>query len=336
MRFLGTRLMSVAALGIGMLLFLSPVSGGAQAPGAAQTGKPEQQVQERNKLAKQVEELRQAGKFDEAVAVAERALELERGAGAKTSAEVAEALSRLAELHELRGDWGRALTRRREALAVRERVDGKDHWRTADARLMLAFAEKVAGLGQADRARLGGALRREHEAARLEEQDKCAEAERVALEALETYRAVVGPESAEVARAWHRIGRCRSARHDAGGAKEANERALTIRRKVLPGTHPDLGRSLNNLGLAESSLGNKQRAREFLEEAVRLWRSSLESSSPLTAIGLTNLGDVQYELREYAAAKQSHEQALAIRRKSLPPDHPDIAYSLNNLGAGAV
>ena len=125
------------------------------------------------------------------------------------------------------------------------------------------------------------------------QQGKFAEAERVALEALETYRALVGPESAEVARAWHRIGRCRSARHDAGGAKEANERALMIRRKVLPGTHPDLGRSLNNLGLAESSLGNKRRTREFLEEAVRLWRSSLESSSPLTALGLNNLGDVQ-------------------------------------------
>ena len=151
-------------------------------------------------------------------------------------------------------------------------------------------------------------MRREEKAARLEEQRKYADAERVALEALETYRALVGPESAEVARAWHRIGRCRSARHDAGGAKEANERAPTIRRKVLPGTHPDLGRSLNNLGLAESSLGNNRRARELLEEAVRLWRSSLESSSPLTAIGLTNLGIVQYELREYAAAKQSHER----------------------------
>src|SRR5271157_5940442 len=199
MRFLGTRLMSVASLGIGMLLFLSPVSGGAQAPGASQTGKPEQQVQERNKLAKQVEELRQAGKFDEAVPVAERVLELERGAGVKTSAEVAEALSRLAELHELRGDWVQAVGRRKEALAIRMQVDGKEHWRTADARLALAFAEKVAGLGQADRARLGGALRREQEAARLDAQGKFAEAERAAMGALETYRAVVGPESAEVA-----------------------------------------------------------------------------------------------------------------------------------------
>ena len=93
-------------------------------------------------------------------------------------------------------------------------MDGQDHWRTADARLALAFTERAAALGPADRAKLSGALRSEQDAARLEEQRKCAEAERVALEALETYRAVVGPESAEVARVWHRIGRCRSARHD--------------------------------------------------------------------------------------------------------------------------
>jgi len=325
------RCLSVAPFGLGVSLLMGLGAMGAQAPGGPPATRQEP-VPERDRLIRQAEELRQAGKLDEAVAAAERALELERRAGGEASPREAEALARLAELHELRGDWVEAVGRRKEALAIRVQVDGKEHWRTADTRLALAFAEKVAGLGQADRARLGGALRREQEAARLEEQGKCAEAERVALEALETYRALVGPESAEVARVWHRIGRCRSARNDAGGAKEANERALMIRRKVLPGTHPDLGRSLNNLGLVESSLGNRRRAREFLEEAVRLWGSSLESSSPLTALGLNNLGVVQYELGEYAAAKQTHEQVLAIRRNSLPKDHPDIATSLNNLG----
>ena len=325
------RCLSVAPFGLGVALLMGLGAMGAQAPGGPPAPKQEP-IPERDRLIRQAEELRQAGKLDEAAAAAERALELERRAGGEASPREAEALARLAELYELRGDWLQAVGRRKEALAIRVGVDGKEHWRTADARLALAFAEKVAGLGSADRAKVGGALRREHEATQLEEQDKCAEAERVALEALETYRALVGPESAEVARAWHRIGRCRSARHDAGGAKEANERALAIRRKVLPGNHPDLGRSLNNLGLAESSLGNKRRARELLEETVRLWRSSLESSNPLTAMGLTNLGNVQSALREYAVAKQSHEQALAIRRKSLPPDHLDIATSLTNLG----
>ena len=284
------RCISVAPFGLGVALLMGLGAMGAQAPGGPPAPRQEP-VPERDRLIRQAEELRQAGKLDEAVAAAERVLELERRAGGEASPREAEALSRLAELHELRGDWVGRWDGGEEALAIRVRVDGKEHWRTADARLALAFAEKVAGLGAAERAKVQAALGKEEEAARLEEQGKFAEAERVALEALETYRALVGPESAEVARAWHRIGRCRLARHDAGGAKEANERALTIRRKVLPGTHPDLGRSLNNLGLAESSLGNKRRAREFLEEAVRIWRSSLESSSPLTAMGLTNLGD---------------------------------------------
>ena len=126
----------------------------AQSPGAS-SPRPQEQLQERERLIKQVDELRRAGKLDEAVAAAERALELERRAGGEASPREAEALARLAELHELRGDWVQAVGRRKEALAVRMQVDGKEHWRTADARLALAFAEKVAGLGQADRAKAG-------------------------------------------------------------------------------------------------------------------------------------------------------------------------------------
>ena len=332
MRFLGTRLMSVASLWVGMLLFLSPVSGGAQAPGAPQTGKPEQQIQERNKLAKQVEELRQAGRFDEAVAVAERTLDLERRAGEGNQARVAEALSRLAELHELRGDWPGAVTRRREALAVRERMDGKDHWRTADARLALAFAMKVAGLGKAEQAKVEGALRKEQEAARLDEQGKEAEEERVALEVVETYRGVIGPESPEVARVWHRIGRVRLRRSDVRGAKEPNEQAVVIRRKALPKDHPNLAKSLGNLGNAQYELREYEAAKRSYEEALAIFRKTLPPDHPDIALSLSNLGWVQHDLRDFAVAKRNLEEALAIYRKARPSGHPDIAWCLNNLG----
>src|SRR5271165_5466529 len=237
------RCLSVVPFGLGVALLMGLGAMGAQAPGGPPAPRQEP-VPERDRLIRQAEELRQAGRFDEAVAAAERALELERRAGGEASPREAEALARLAELHELRGDWVRAVGRRKEALAIRVQVDGKEHWRTADARLALAFAEKVAGLGQADRAKVGGALRREQEAVRLDAQGKHADAERVALEVLETYRTLLGPEKAEVARMWHLVGRTRLGRNDARGAKEATGQALAIRRKVLLGTHPDLGRSL--------------------------------------------------------------------------------------------
>jgi CHAT domain-containing protein/tetratricopeptide (TPR) repeat protein len=311
---------------------LASHSANAQAPAASPAPKRQEQVQEREKLTQQIDELRQAGKFDEAVALAERALEMERRASSEASAPLAEALSRLAELHELRGDWARALARRQEALAVRERVDGMDHWRTADARLAVAFAEKVGGLAAADRARVQTALRKEQETAQLQAQGKNAEAERLGLEVLEAYRSVVGPGTAEAARVWHAIGRARMGRSDLLGGKEANERAVAIRRLALPKDHPDLGRSLNNLALADVKLGNFSQARRALEEAVKVWQTSLGTDDPLTAQGLTTLANLQRESNDPLAAEKSYKALVAIRRKDRPADHPDIAEMLYELG----
>jgi CHAT domain-containing protein/tetratricopeptide (TPR) repeat protein len=135
-----------------------------------------------------------------------------------------------------------------------------------------------------------------------------------------------------MARAWHQVGRFNLGREDSRAAKEANEHALALRRKLLPKDHPDLGRSLNNLGLAEKTAGEPRRARDLLEEAVRIWRTSLPPGDPLIATGQSNLGAVQVDLGDYAAARRSHEQAVAIYRKALPPGHPNLGSGLNNLG----
>jgi CHAT domain-containing protein/tetratricopeptide (TPR) repeat protein len=324
--------MSRALLGLGALLLLGTPATIAQAPGAPPAPKQEP-APERDRLIRQVDEFRRASKYDEAVPVAERVLELERGLGDGTTAGVAEALARLAELHELGGVWAKALERRKEALAVRQRVDGKDHWRTADARLALAFAGKVAGFGKADQAKIRAALRKEQEAARLEAQRKYAEAERAALDALETYRVLVGPETVEVARTWYRIGRARPLRNDVRGAKEANEQALAIFRKALPPGHPTIAVSLNNLGNMQAELGDYAQSRANYEEALAIERRALPPVHAEIARSLNNLGNVQFELGDYAAAKASHEEVLAIFRKVLPPGHPDIASSLSNLGS---
>jgi CHAT domain-containing protein len=322
--------MLVVLLGVGALLLLQNDVARDQTP-ASPPGAPKQ-VQERDALANQVDGLRQAGRFDQAVTVAERLLTLQRQRGSGTTAGVADALSRLAELAELRGDWSGATARRKEALAVRERVDGKEHWRTFDARLALTFAEKIAGLAEPERTKITATLRKEQEAGRLSAQGKYAEAERMALEVLETYRARLGAEGPEVARVWHVIGRDNLARKQWREAKEASERALAIWRKALPRDHPDLARSLNNLGAAENFLGNHRRALELLSEAVQIKRKSLGPGDIQTAMSLANLGLLQFAMREYAAAKASHEEVLAIFRKALPKNHIYIADCLNNLG----
>jgi CHAT domain-containing protein/Tfp pilus assembly protein PilF len=322
--------MFAVSLGLGVFLIVEHNLAEAQ-PRAPIAAAPKQ-LAERDKLVKQIDELRRAGKFGEAVPVAERALKLEQQTVDENRSRVAEAISRLAELHELRGDWTGAIAPRKEVVAFRERVDGKDHWRTADARLALALAEKIAGLREPDRTRVTVALRNEQEAGRLNEHGNCAEAERAALEALGTYRAVVGPESPQVGRVWRVIGAARVRRNDANGAKQAIEQAVAIDCKALPKDHPEIAAGLYDLGNLQYELREYAAAKASLEKAVAIRRKALPNGHPDIAQTLNRLGILQFEVSEYAAARASLEEALAIRRSALPKNHPEIALSLNNLG----
>jgi tetratricopeptide (TPR) repeat protein/CHAT domain-containing protein len=311
--------------------FSDSASSPAQTPASQPASKPNE-LTERDKLAKQVDDLRWAGKFDEAMGVAERSLELERKAGAENQARVAEALFRMAELSELRGDWDRALARRKEALTVREHVDEKGDWRTADARLALAFTEKVAGLGVVERTQVEEALRMEHDLAGLKVRGNSAEAERAAVEVLKTYQAVFGPATAEAARVWNRIGRIRRSRNDARGAKESTEQALAIRRNLMPPGHPDIADSLHDLGMVQRALGDYVAAKSSQEESLAIFRKALPPGHPSIAATLTSLGIVQANLRAFTSAKANFEEVLVIRRKALPHGDPEIASCLSNLG----
>jgi CHAT domain-containing protein/tetratricopeptide (TPR) repeat protein len=325
------RGMLATSLGFSVFMLLGTHAAGAQAAGPPAAPRQEKSP-ERDRLARRVEELRQAGKLDEALSVAERVLELERQAEGEMTERLAVALSRLAELHELRGDWPEAQARRKEALTVRERVDGVEHWRTADTRLALAFAEKVAGLRDADRAKVRDALRGELVAARLDEQRKYAEAEREAVEALETYQALVGPETADAARMWDRVGRVRWRRNDARGAQDSTMRALAIRRKVLPPIHPGIAENLTSLGIMQSALHDYAAAKTSNEESLAIFRKVLSPGHSRIATSLTSLGTVHANLRQYATAKTNFKEALAIERERLPQGHLRIAVSLMNLG----
>ena len=305
---------------------------GARTHGAQTPGSPAlatSQDDGRAGIAKQVEGLRQAGKFDEAMPLAERILERERRSGDGMTAGVAEVLSRLAELHELQGDWGQARDRRKEALAIREHVDGKEHWRTASARRAVDFDEKVSALDENDRVEIQSALREEEEAALLGARNQYAEMKRVALEVLETYRTILGPETEEVARVWHLIGR--TDRTYPRSMKEAAQRSLTIRRAILPAGHPDLAESLNLLGASQLALGDNRGAIISFEEALAITRKALPGDNESVASCLTYLGIAQCDLRNFGAAKASYEEALDIRGKAPAPNLLNIRKCLDNL-----
>src|SRR5580658_2731715 len=104
------------------------------------------QRKERDRLKKEVDDLRHTGQFAEAASMAERLLELEERLHGKIHSDVASALTQLAELRELQGDWDRALARRQEAVTACEQTHGKENWRTADARRAVEYTTTLRGL----------------------------------------------------------------------------------------------------------------------------------------------------------------------------------------------
>ena len=196
------------------------------------------------------------------------------------SPEGAEDLARVAELHELAGDFKPALQTRQQVLRLQTKLDGEKHWRTGNARRALAFAEKLAGLKEEQRAKVVAALRKEQEALRLGRQGKYAEAERKATEVLETFQELSWQDCAEAARVWDLLGRARLGRQDARGAKEAIERAVGMQRAVLEKVHPDLALSLYNLGDVQDDLREYAAAKKSHEEALAIRRKALPQDLP--------------------------------------------------------
>ena len=116
-------------------------------------------------------------------------------------------------------------------------------------------------------------------------------------------------------------------------ARELIERALGIRRQVLPPGHPDIAVSLRHVARVQRALGDYTGAEGSLREALTIAEAAFGSEHPVVAETLSELAFLMpYLARD---AEPLYRQALAIRRHALGEDHALVAASLVNV-AGAL
>jgi CHAT domain-containing protein/Tfp pilus assembly protein PilF len=258
-------------------------------------------------LSAEIAELSRAGKYAEAVPLAQRQLDSQEKKYGPVHRDVAAALNNLALLYGNQGRDAEAEPLYRRAIAILEKVGGLDssevapelnnlaalyqrQERYADAEPLfkraLAIRERSLPSSHPD---LGQSLN--NLATLYEKLDRHADSEPLFRRALSIYEKAAGPEHPAVATLLNNIGQVDKVQGRYADAEPLIKRSLAIREKVLGRDHPDVARSLNNLA------------------------------------------DLYERQRRYADAEPLYQRAAAIREAALGPDHPDLATSLNNLAS---
>ena len=111
------------------------------------------------------------------------------------------------------------------------------------------------------------------------------------------------------------------------------EQAMAIWKNVYGDEHPQVAIGLNNLGVVYDDLGEKEKAIGYFEQALAIDEKVYGKEHPSVARELNNLGMVYKGLGDLEKAIGYYEQAMAIDENVYGKEHPDVAIDLNNLGS---
>jgi CHAT domain-containing protein/Tfp pilus assembly protein PilF len=249
--------------------------------------------------------LRSAGKFDEAIPLVERVLEIREKILGPEHRDVAAALNDLAILYDSKGDHAKA-----EPLYLRS----------------LAIAEKTLGPEHPDAARALSNLALLYSA-----REEYGKAEPLYKRALAIAEKALGPEHPYVAIAINNLGIFYSDRGEYAKAEPLYLRALAIWEKALGPEHPNTASTLNNLAVVYTNTDQYAKAEPLYLRALAIREKVLGPEHPELALPLNNLANLYRASNEPAKAEPLYLRGLAIREKALGPEHLDVGTSLNNL-----
>jgi CHAT domain-containing protein len=247
------------------------------------------------------------------------------------------------------GKYEEAIPFAQSALAIREKVLGKDHPDVAQSLSNLAVLYGKQGkytqaisLAQRSLAILEKTFGKDHPdvatglnnlAGLYSDQGKYAEAEMFYQRALAIFEKDPGKNHLYVARSLNNLAWLYRNQGRYAQAELLAQRSLAILEKELRKDHLYVSQSLNNLAAVYGNQGKYTQAELLYKRALAIREKMLRKDHPDVAISLDNLASLYYSQGKYAQAKPLFQRALAIFEKELGKDHPDVATSLNNLVA---
>ncbi len=248
--------------------------------------------------------LLQLYRLEEAEAETKRRLKWAEQSG--NAKEEGAARATLGEILYAKGDFGKALTQFKRALAIDEAIYGTTHPNVATVVNHLGLV--VQALGDFE-----GARTRFEQALMIDE-------------------AAHGPNHPNVARDANNLGLTLLALGDLDGASSCFERALTILHAHGELTDPNVATILNNLGGIRMDMGDLAGAQAYFEQALKIDEAAHGPMHPNVARDANNLGSAHRDMGDFKQARTYYQQAVKIFEAAYGEDHPNVAAPMNNLG----
>jgi CHAT domain-containing protein/tetratricopeptide (TPR) repeat protein len=256
-------------------------------------------------LVKRANELRESGKYGEAVPIGEEAVRVAEKTFGGNHPALAMTLNLLGAIYDDEGKYSEAEPLFKRGLAIREKALGPDNPEVARSLNSLAFVYYHEG--------------------------RYAEAEPLFRRALAIRERALGPENAEVAVTLNMLASVYQRQGEFAKAETLFKRSLAIREKVLAADDPELARSLVSVATLYQEQGNYAEAEPLLRRSAAIREKALGPEHPDVAASLNALALVCEQQGKYAEAVPLYRRSLAIREKALGPEHPYVARSLGSL-----
>src|SRR3984893_17510185 len=254
-----------------------------------------------------IEELSRAGKYSEAIALAQQLLADMEKAHGPVDRDVAGALNNLALLYSDVGNDAEAEPLNKRAIAIMEKVFG------LDSREIAPELNNMAGL--------------------YKRQGRYAEAEPLFKRALALREKSLPSGHPDVGQSLNNLATLYEKQDRHAASEPLFKRALSIYEKAAGPEHPAVATLLNNLGQVYKSEGRYADAEPPIKRSLAIREKVLGRDHADVARSLNNLADLYERQGRYADAEPLYHRALSIRDKALGSDHPDTWTSRNNLAS---
>lgn len=263
-------------------------------------------------LQKRVESLQAEGKLEDALRVAQTAVDAARRNVASDSTSMPHLVSTLlmlADLKRMVSDFDGAESVYLEGLSIAAEM----HANSGESPPSVEIGRLQSGL-----ASLYDFTSREERAIPLYE------------EAIQRFELNDPPELEEAAYLCNNVGMIYKQMEDYEQAESFYQKALGIFEDARGSTHHSVGTVLNNLGGLYTAMGSHEKAREAHSRAMAIRESVHGKSSPDLGQSLQNMAAVYHQLNDFNNAKKHYEAALKLFEKNLDDSDEDYTILMNN------